>query len=103
MNKSYKQFHYGKDYPKIASKSKPFKWIPNSYIDTYNIETGKFRARRKYGKNGLVYKDMDTADSHRPYDHIHDWNGKQRAKQPRIPNKQEKTELKKAKRKRRFL
>ena len=85
------------------SKSKPFKWIPNSYIDTYNIETGKFRTRRKYGKNGLVYKDMDTSDSHRPYDHIHDWNGKQRAKQPRVPNKQEKAELKKAKRKRRFL
>ena len=103
MNKSYKQFHYGKNYPKTVSKSKPFKWIPNSYIDTYNIETGKFRARRKYGTNGLVYKDMDTADSHRPYDHIHDWKGKQRSKQPRVPNKQEKAELKKAKRKRRFL
>lgn len=46
---------------------------------------------------------MDTAGSHRPYDHIHDWKGKQRAKVPRKPNKQEKAELKKAKNKRRFL
>lgn len=46
---------------------------------------------------------MDTADSHRPYDHIHDWKDKQRVKVLRKPNKQEKAELKKAKNKRRFL
>lgn len=46
---------------------------------------------------------MDAADFHRPYDHIHDWNGKQREKTPRNPNKQEKIEFKKAKKKRRFF
>lgn len=68
-----------------------------------NAETGAFRYRRKFGDDGQAYKDMDTAGSHRPYDHIHDWKGKQRAKVPRKPNKQEKAELKKAKNKRRFL
>ncbi len=103
MSKTYKQFFHGKKLPKTASKSKPLKWYPNTYLDTYTIETGKFRSRRKYGKDGFVYKDMDTADSHRPYDHIHDWNNKQRAKEPRKPNKYERQELEKAKKKRRFF
>lgn len=103
MNKSYKQFYHGKNIHKTIEQHKPIKWIPNTYIDTYNIKTGKFRSRRKFGKNGLVYKDMDTADSHRPYDHIHDWFGKNRSKQPRLPNKKERVEFDKAKRKRRFL
>lgn len=81
----------------------PIKWEANSYIDTYNVQTGKFRSRRKFDKDGWAYKDMDTADDHRPYDHIHDWNDRQRAKVPRKPNKKEKAELKKAKKKRRFL
>lgn len=103
MKKSYKQFFHGKNFHKTDKQHKPIKWDPNTYIDTYNAETGKFRSRRKFGKDGWAYKDMDTADSHRPYDHIHDWKGKQRAKEPRNPNKQEKAEMKKAKRKRRFL
>ncbi|MGN1042948.1 MAG: hypothetical protein ACI4SK_05650 [Christensenellales bacterium] len=103
MKKSYKQFFHGKNIHKTNEQHKPIKWKPNTYIDTYNAETGIFRSRRKFGKDGWAYKDMDTADSHRPHDHIHDWNGKQRAKEPRAPNKQEKNELKKAKRKRRFL
>lgn len=103
MKKSYKQFFLGKNFQKSDKQHKPIKWERNSFIDTYNAETGKFRSRRKFGHDGWVYKDMDTADSHRPYDHIHDWDKKRRAKEPRKPNKQEKSELKKAKRKRRFL
>lgn len=103
MKKTYDQFFHGKDFPKTDKEHKPIKWHPNTNIDTYNVKTGKFRSRRKFGKNGLASKDMDTADSHRPYDHIHDWQGTQRSKVPRNPNKQEKSELKKAKRKRRFL
>lgn len=103
MNKSYKQFFHRKNLHKTDKQHKPIKWNPNTYIDTYNAETGRFRSRRKFDKYGWVYKDMDTADSHRPYDHIHDWNGTQREKTPRDPNKQEKAELKKAKKKRRFL
>jgi len=103
MFKKYKQFFQGKNLYKINGQHKPIKWIPNTYIDTYNVETGKFRSRRKFGKDGWVYKDMDTADFHRPYDHIHEWNGKNRAKEPRNPNKQEKLEFIKAKKKRRFL
>lgn len=102
MAKRYKQFFHGKELSKTQYQHKPMKWIPNTYIDTYSTCNGLFRSRRKFGKDGWVYKDMDTADSHRPYDHIHDWHGKLRAK-PRTPNKQEKREFKKAKRKRRFL
>ena len=102
MSKSYKQFHYGKDYPKTASKSKPVKWIPNSYIDTYNIKTGRFRARRKFDKNGLAYKDMDTADEKHPCDHVHDIYKGNRF-DGRTPNNAEKKEFEKAKKKRRFL
>lgn len=98
MNKQYKQFINSKD----ALQHKPIKWHPNTFLDTYNEVTGKFRSRRKYGKDGFAYKDMDTADLHRPYDHIHDWQDQTRSKTPRNPNKQEKKEFKKAKRKRRF-
>lgn len=103
MNKPYKQFFHGKNFPKTDKQHKPTKWIANSYVDTYNAETGAFRSRRKFGDDGWVYKDMDTADAHRPYDHIHDWKGRQRAKVPRKPNKQERAEFGKAKNKRRFL
>lgn len=104
MNKrSYKQFICGKGVPKSAKASKPMKWIPKSYIDTYSIATGNFRSRRKFGSNGWVYKDMDVADQHRPYDHVHDIKMRVRSKIPRLPNFIEKKELDKAKKKRRFL
>ena len=75
--KPYKQFHHGKGFPKTQYKSKPFKWIPFSYIDTYNAYTGRFRSRRKFGSDGWAYKDLDMPDNHKPYDHVHDIkNGK---------------------------
>ena len=98
----YKQFHHGKGIPKTQYKSKPFKWIPFSYIDTYNAYTGKFRSRRKFGSDGWAYKDMDTPDDHKPYDHVHDIKNGKRAKD-RKPNKQERKAFEKAKKKRRFL
>lgn len=101
-DKSYKQFYHGKWVQKTSFDKKPMKWFPLTFIDTYNIKTGKFRSRRKFGRDGWAYKDMDTADAHKPYDHVHDiYNGKRFG--GRNPNKKERKELEKAKRKRRFL
>lgn len=100
--RSYKQFHQGKAFPKTSENKKPMKCFPLTYIDTYNIKTGNFRSRRKYGKDGWAYKDMDVTDRHRPYDHVHDIYKGSRSN-ARDPNKIEKKELKKAKKKRRFL
>lgn len=100
--KTYKQFHHGKGIEKTSFGQKPMKWIPLTYIDTYNIETGLFRSRRKFGYDGWAYKDMDTADEHKKYDHIHDINKGNRS-HDRKPNKQELQEFKKLKKKRRFL
>ena len=77
------------------------KWHPKSYIDTYNAENGKFRSRRKFGKDGWAYKDMDTADKKHPRDHVHDIHKGNRF-DARPPSKAEKKEFKKAKQKRRF-
>ncbi len=102
MGESYKQFIHSKGMPKTTRRSKPMKWFPWSYLDTYNAETGKFRSRRKFGYDGWAYKDMDTADNHKPYDHVHDIHRGKRFGD-RKPNKAEKKEFKKAKKKRRFL
>lgn len=74
-----------------------------TYLDTYNIDTGAFRSRRKFDKDGYAYKDMDTADNLHPDDHIHEIYKGNRSKNPRKPNKAEKREFQKAKKKRRFL
>lgn len=100
--KPYKQFFHSKAISKTAYDRKPMKWIPWTYLDTYNAESGKFRSRRKFGSDGWAYKDMDTPDEHKPYDHVHDINKGQRASDRR-PNKQERKEFEKAKKKRRFL
>ncbi len=103
MRKAYKQFFQGKGIPKSTRGSKPMKWFPWSYLDTYNAETGNFRSRRKFGSDGWAYKDMDTADEKHPRDHIHDIDRGYRSKKARDPAKTEKKELTKAKKKRRFL
>ena len=100
--RSYKQFHHGKGISKTPFGQKPMRWFPFTYIDTYNVKTGRFRSRRKFGKDGLAYKDMDTADLKHPSDHIHDIRKGKRF-DARNPNKSEKKELQKAKRKRRFM
>ncbi len=100
--KPYKQFYQGKDVKKTPFLHKPMKWLPWSYIDTYNAKSGRFRSRRKFGSDGWAYKDLDTADDHKPYDHVHDIHKGHRF-DDRKPNKAEKKEFKKAKKKRRFL
>ena len=100
--KSYKQFFHGMEISKTSYGRKPMRWIPWTYLDTYNAETGKFRSRRKYGYDGWAYKDMDTADNHKPYDHIHEIYHGHRLND-RDPNKSERREFKRAKKKRRFL
>ena len=101
--KPYKQFYQGKGVKKTPFLHKPMKWLPWSYIDSYNAKSGKFRSRRKFGADGWAYKDMDTADEVHIGDHIHDIYRGSRSKKPREPNKHEKKEFKKAKKKRRFL
>lgn len=102
MSKPYKQFFHGKGISKTAYGQKPMKWIPNTYIDTRNAKTGAFKSRRKFGSDGWAYKDMDTADHHKPYDHVHDIYKGNRSN-GRNPNKFEKKEFQKAKKKRRQL
>lgn len=102
MHKSYKKFYQGKGIKKTPYLHKPMKWFPLSYIDSYNTKSGRFRSRRKFGADGWAYKDMDTADEHKPYDHIHDIHNGTRF-DDRKPNEAEKAEFKKAKKKRRFL
>ena len=100
--KPYKQFFHSKGVSRTAFGKKTMKWVPWTYLDTYNAENGRFRSRRKYGYDGWAYKDMDTPDEHKPYDHVHDIQKGRRAPDRR-PNKQERMEFEKAKRKRRFL
>lgn len=102
QKKPYKQFYHGKGISKTPYGQKPMKWLPWTYIDTYNAATGWFRSRRKFGEDGWAYKDLDTADEHKPWDHVHDiYHGHRLS--GRKPNTVEKKELKKAKKKRRFI
>lgn len=103
MRKPYKQFFHGKGISKNAFGQKPMKWFPWTYIDTYNTDTGRFRSRRKFGSDGWAYKDMDTADEVHKGDHVHDIYQGNRSKKPRDPNRYEKKEFEKARKKRRFL
>ena len=100
--KPYKQFYHGKGVKKTPFLHKPMKWLPWSYIDTYTVETGKFRSRRKFGFDGWAYKDLDTADEKHLIDHVHDIDRGNRF-EARKPNKAETKEFEKAKKKRRFL
>ena len=102
MSKPYKQFFHGKGIPKNTHGKKPMKWVPSTYLDTYNAKTGRFRARRKFGEDGWAYKDMDIADSHKNSDHIHDIKSSSRSSEDRNPTKKEQKELNKAKKKRKF-
>lgn len=100
--KPYKQLYHGKGISKTVYGSKPMRWFPRTNIDTYNVDTGRFRSRRKFGMDGWAYKDLDTPDNHKPYDHVHDIQ-KGRRLPDRKPTRQEYEELEKAKKKRRFL
>lgn len=101
--KGHKSFLRGKD-KKGEDCHTSFFGPPNTNLDTYRKEDGRFIKRRKFGKDGYAVKDYDVADSHKRYDHVHDISRiSGRNPEDRDPNKQEKREINKAKRKRRFL
>ncbi len=76
--------------------------FPNSNLDTYNKKDGTFRSRRRFGEDGYAVKDLDVADNHKKFDHVHDISLNSRPSKSRMPNKQENRELWKAKKKRRL-
>lgn len=96
-----RSFHLSKG-NKTDKRLKPLKGAPNTNLDTYGKEDGRLRNRRKYGKDGFAVKDYDIADKHKPYDHVHGFSGNERIKKDRKPDKKERREIEKAKRKRRF-
>lgn len=71
-------------------------------LDTYCKSNGKLHQRRKFGRDGNAYVDLDVADDHRPYDHANDIHNRICRQKDRQLNKKEKRELNKVKRKRRF-
>ena len=76
---------------------------PKTNFDTYHKTKGHFIRRRKFGDDGYAIKDYDMADDHKSYDHVHDISrDKGRNPLDRYPNKKEKSEIRKAKKKRRF-
>ena len=100
-HKPNKYFHVGKNTSKNDSNLTPFKGEPNSNLDTYIKKTGRFYRRRKYGRNGRAYVDLDTPHDHNTKDHAHNIEGNQRL--PDRPlTKRERREMQKAKKKRRF-
>ena len=104
MAKRYEKFYHGKGISKNDISSKPLCAEPNSYIDSYVKKNGKFASRRKFNNKGKAYIDLDTGHNHRPFDHVHDLiSVHDFHKDYRLPTKREKRELKKAKKKRRFM
>lgn len=100
--KKYPLFHVGKNIPKNDKRNTPFVGEPNTNLDTYDKRTGKLHQRRKFGRDGNAYVDLDVADDHKSYDHAHDIHNRICRQKDRQLNKKEKRELNKAKRKRRF-
>ena len=104
MGRKYKSFYQGKGVSKTDTSTRPLKAEPRSFIDTYDKATGMFKSRRKYDSTGNAYRDLDAGHEHKPFDHVHDYTSKKDIhKENRLPNKSEKREFKKAKKKRRFM
>lgn len=104
MGRKYKSFYQGKGISKNDKSAKPLRAESNTFVDTYDKKTGIFKSRRKYNGQGNAYRDLDVGHEHRPFDHVHDFSTREDIhKNFRLPDKREKTELKKAKRKRRFM
>ena len=96
-----KFFHIGKNIPKNDKNRTPFNGEPNSYLDTYVKKDGRFFRRRKFGRNGRAYVDLDTPHDHNNKDHAHNIKGNERLADRPLTRK-EKREMRKAKKKRRF-
>lgn len=99
--RKYKYFSVGKNYPSNDSPITPLHGEPNSNLDTYRKKDGTFYRRRKFGSSGDAYLDLDTPHEHDSIDHAHDiYNGHRETR--RELSKREKSEINKAKRKRRL-
>ncbi len=96
------QFYVGKGGYKTDKGWKPMRAEPMSNIDTYDKRNGKFKSRRRFGKDGHAEKDLDTAHIKVPYDHVHDVSNGFHTDNHRKPTKSERREIDKAKKKRRF-
>ena len=95
MKKESKFYHVGKGI-KTDKRLTPMTGTPNTNLDTREKKSGKLVQRRKFGKDGNAYKDMDVAhESHQQSDHVHDIKDKAR-KTARKPTKKEQRELNKA-------
>lgn len=94
-------FNSGKNIPKNDKRITPIRGEPNSNLDFYEKRRGVFVSRRKFGKNGKAYVDLDTPHLHNKTDHAHDYDGMNR-RSARPLTAKERREMKKAKKKRRF-
>ena len=95
-------YYHGKGIPKTKGGRWPFEGAPGTNVDKRNVRDGSLVTRRKIGQDGRAYKDLDAAyEKHKPYDHVHDIVGTLRSEE-RSPDKKEKREFKKAKRKRKI-
>jgi hypothetical protein len=96
-----KNFYIGKGIKSDSFRSS-LKGSPNTNLDTYNKETGKFCSRKKYGNDGCVVKDLEVGHfDHNMNDHAHDYEGWNRLDYRDLSRKEQR-ELSKAKKKRRF-
>lgn len=97
-----KVFHQGKNF-KSDNPRTPIKGTPNTNLDFYEKESGRFVRRRKFDDKGNAKKDLDKAHSpHNDTDYGHDYFNAQR-NVSRPLTKKEKREIKKASKKRRVL
>lgn len=94
-------FHVGKNIPPNDKRRTPIDGEPNSFLDTYRKSDGHIFRRRKFGKNGKAYVDLDTPHLHNNTEHAHDYDGMNRRSARPLTTK-EVREMKKAKKKRRF-
>ncbi len=93
-------YQYGKGVRKVDTRS-AIKGVPNTNIDFYDADTGKFVMRRKIGSDGFAKKDLDKAHStHNKNDHVHDFIDLRRIDE-RPTTSREQREINKASKKRR--
>lgn len=85
----------------------PLHGAPNTNLDTYDKRNGRFKSRRKFGKDGNAFVDLDTAHGCKSdigYDHAHDIDVKNKVQPRSIVHRKltrkERCEINKAKRKR---
>lgn len=82
----------------------PLYGAPNTNLDTYDKRNGRFKSRRKFGRNGNAYVDLDTGHiCGVKQDHAHDIDvskSNPRSEVHRKLTRKEKREINRAKQKR---